>query len=343
MQRGAKFINEAFSDLGGFQMIQHMPGNPQATGKVERAHQVVEEYEKLIGVSDTYGNKPNVEALNRFADWICHRYNNRVCRATGIAPNVAFRATTNPLRMIDARAFDAAFKARDLTCKVQPDVTIVVDDVKYQLSRRDADPFNLLAETGRKIEVYWIDDEPFFACITPDGDEYTVEKIVAKADGAFEQKALPESRSEKTKKALQASQKERVAAIKADRKADASSASVIVPGIDTPIVEPAHDEKILSFPQRIETGDTDRLHELTHQLANDDGPAYSRSLDLFAALDALQREGKAPCEPGRELADTKAWLRDIFAGEELITEADLQAAWNANFSSQPRQRLAAVK
>lgn len=339
MRRGAQFINEAFRELGGFEMIQHLPGRPQATGKVERAHQVVEEFEKLIGVSTTYGSRPTVDALNRFADWLCYSYNNSVCRTTGIAPNIAFRATTNPLRLIDANQFDAAFKARDLECKVRPDITIAVDGTRYQLSRRDEDPFRELAVTGQKVQVYWIDDADFFACVTPAGDEYTVQKIVAQADAAFEFKALPESRGEQTKKALKASQKERIQQLKSE--AAESTPAIIVPGIDTAIPE-AEPTNLIGFPQRIETGDTERLHELTYQLANDDAPAYSRKLDLFAALDLLQSEGKAPCEPCPELTETKSWLRQIFDGDELITEADLNAAWNADLSPQ-RRRLAAIR
>ena len=41
--RGAGFLNEAFKDSGGFTLIQHTPGSPQATGKVERTHQTIEE------------------------------------------------------------------------------------------------------------------------------------------------------------------------------------------------------------------------------------------------------------------------------------------------------------
>lgn len=360
MLRGARFINEAFRDHGGFEMTQHLPGRPQATGKVERAHQAVEEFEKLIGVSDKFGSRPTVEALNRFADWICHNYNNRVCRATGVAPNIAFRATTNPIRRIDPQAFDAAFKARDLVCTVRPDVTIAVDGVKYQLSRRDKDPFGELAVTGQKVNVYWLDDENFFACVTPAGDEYVVEKIVARADAAFEYKALPETRGEKTKKLLKQSQQERIAAIDAETRAIANGRlsdslseipipKIIVPGIDTEIVETERDEKILDFPQRVETGDTDRLHDLTHHLAND-APDYSRKLDLFAALELLQAEEKAPAAPCDQcrsgipnccdLTEIKAWLRDIFAEAELITEADLTAAFE-NRHAPAARRLAA--
>lgn len=329
MKRGARFLDEAFKESGGFELFHHTPGNPQATGKVERGHQIVEEYEKLIGVKAEFGNQPTVEALNRFADWMCDRYNNRICRATGTTPNNAFRATTNPLRMIEPAAFDAAFKARDLHLKVHADVTISVDGVKYQLSRRDADPFNLLAETGQKIEVYWLDDDDFFACVTPAGDEYIVQKIAATPDAHGENKKLPESRSEKTRKALKESQAARSKEIR-DLQKEIETPIIIVPGIDTE-KRVQTNEKILTFPQRVETGDVDRLHELTHHIAND-APEYSRALDLFDALELMQAEGLAPSEPGTELTEMKVWLRAAFAGREVITEAELTSVFaNSEF------------
>ena len=86
--------------------------------------------------------------------------------------------------------------------------------VRYQLSRREADPFNMLAETGQRLEVYWLDEEGFFACVTPAGEEYIVEKIPARADLALEYRNLPETRAERTRKELQRSQKERIRKMK---------------------------------------------------------------------------------------------------------------------------------
>lgn len=324
--RGAKFINEAFKDSGGFILYPHEAGNPQATGKVERTHQIVEEYEKLLGVKAEFGTLPNLDGLNNFADWLCDRYNNRVHRTTGIAPNVAFRNTTNPLRMINPEQFDAAFKARDLTLKVNADVTISVDGVKYQLSRKDSDPFLQLAATGQRIEVYWLDDEDFFACVVPrnnalGGEEYIVEKLVAKADVAFDYKTLPETTTARTRKELKRSQKERKAAVKAaQRHQDAPV--LIVPGIDTKIPERAA-AGVINFPQKIETGDEARLDELTHHVAAQTRD-YSRDLDLLDALDLMQTEDLAPRTPGDELNEIKAWLRVVFNGREIISEGELR-------------------
>jgi hypothetical protein len=340
--RGARFLDAAFKDSGGFELLRHLPGNPQATGKVERAHRIVEEYEKLIGVKIEFGSQPHIDALNRFADWIAARYNSRPHSVTRISPDAAFRATTNPFRKIDPAQFDAAFKARDLSCRVARDVTIMVDSVRYQLSRREADPFNFLAETGQRLEVYWLDEEEFFACVTPAGEEYIVEKIPARADLALDYRNLPETRAERTRKELQRSQKERIREMKAGSASPKSKVQspmseelptldvgpwtldpLRIPGLDTP-PEPSN---VAEFPRLIEEGDRALLDELTHHVA----PAASlpaaisdTPLDLFDALDLLQREGLAPDRPGPELARIKERLKRLFAGRETITETELR-------------------
>lgn len=319
--RGAKFLGEAFKDSGGFILDRHQAGNPQATGKVERAHQIVEEYEKLLGVKAEFGTLPNVDGLNNFADWLCDRYNNKVHRTTGIAPNVAFRNTTNPLRMINPEQFDAAFKARDLTLKVNSDVTISVDGVKYQLSRKDSDPFVQLASSSSRIEVYWLDDEDFFACVIPGGEEYIVEKVIAKADRAGEFKSLPETKAAQTRKELKRSQKERKAAVREAQKHQ-DAPVLIVPGIDTEIPDRST-TGVIDFPQKIEIGDEAKLDELTHHVVAQTRD-YSRELDLFDALDLMQSEDRAPRVPGDELTEVKAWLRSVFNTREIISEPELR-------------------
>jgi hypothetical protein len=382
--RGARFLDAAFKSSGGFELLRHLPGNPQATGKVERAHRIVEEYEKLIGIKIEFGNQPHIEALNRFADWIAARYNSRPHSVTGISPDAAFRAATNPFRRIDPAQFDAAFKARDLACKVGRDVTITVDGVRYQLSRRDADPFSLLAETGQKLEVYWLDEEDFFACVTPNGDEYVVEKIPARADRALDYHAIPETLGEKTRKELRRSQKERIKRLKEPvaentptwskshvttgaqaslpamnaRRSNERSASdspagagaIRVPGFDTESGNANGSERVGSprvgkgaksgnrersesvtgppasnvteFPRPGNEGDRILLDKLTHR-----SPA-APSLDLFDALDLLQREGRAPSVPGDELDRVKQRLKEIFAGRETIAETEFREKLN---------------
>lgn len=343
-KRGEKILNETFRECGGFEMKQHQPGQPQATGKVERSHQIIEEFEKLIGVNASFGNQPNMDTLNRFAADLARRYNNRIHSVTGMAPEAAFRVTTNPKRLIDPAVFDAAFKAKDLSLRVRADVTIQVDRISYQLPRKASDPFNLLAETGQKLEVFWLDDEDFFACVTPTGDEYIVEKCLAKADGAFEQKELPETAAQRNRKSIEASQEERIKAVKKQQKTQ-DEPVIKVPGFSAPLAgaeAPELGDNVSAFPQRIETGNTDVAHRMTHQVA---GAARSnRELDMYAALDLLQRQGKAPTKPCDELKEIKTWLHKLFDGAEFIMESEMMGAFEArNTPAQLPTKLAAVK
>lgn len=330
--RGAGFLNEAFKDSGGFTLIQHTPGSPQATGKVERTHQTIEEYERLIGVKVEFGSAVTIEQLNQFAELVCERQNSRICRTTGLVPNVAFRSTANPYRRIDPAQFDAAFKGRDLSLRIAPDVTISVDGVKYQLSRRDEYPFQELAVAREKIEVYWLDDDDQFGCITPTGDKFIIEKVEAHADESGEFKALPETKQTRNRRLLKTSQKETIREVKERRKANKAAEIdepvFLVPGLDTAEFGEAapQSEKVLEFPRPVVEGNEERLDELTYHLASDK-PAASRRLDSWAALEFLQAEFGVPEAPCEALDAAKAWLRDLFTGKDLVSEADISQAF----------------
>lgn len=330
--RGAGFLNEAFKDSGGFTLIQHTPGSPQATGKVERTHQTIEEYERLIGVKVEFGSAVTIEQLNQFAELVCERQNSRICKATGMVPNLAFRSTANPYRRIDAAQFDAAFKGRDLSIRVAADVTISIDGVKYQLSRRDEFPFVELAAAKQKVEVYWLDEDEQFGLITPTGDKFIIEKVVAAADASGEFKALPETRQTRNRRLVKDSQKETIRAVKERRKAnkdaEIDAPVFIVPGLDTAAFGEAapQSEKVLEFPRTVVDGDAEKLDDLTFGLASE-RPAASRRLDSWAALEFLQSDFGVPEEPCTELDAAKQWLRELYDGKDLISEADISQAF----------------
>ncbi len=346
--RGAGFLNEAFKDSGGFTLIQHTPGSPQATGKVERTHQTIEEYERLIGVKAEFGTAVTIEQLNRFAVLVCERQNSRICKATGRVPDLAFRSTANPYRRIDPAQFDAAFKGRDLSVRVAADVTISIDGIKYQLSRRDEFPFTELAAAKQKVEVYWLDEDEQFGLITPTGDKFIIEKVVAAADASGEFKALPETRQTRNRRLVKDSQKETIRAVKERRKAnkdaEIDAPVFIVPGLDTAEFGEAapQSEKVLEFPRPVVDGNEERLDDLTYHLASDK-PAASRRLDSWAALEFLQAEFGVPEVPCEALDAAKAWLRDLYADKDVISEADIsQAFCDRRAESRSESRLQAA-
>jgi len=80
--RAESILNNAYADAGGFKLVQHEAGNPKATGKIERAHQIIQEYENLIGVS--YKER-TLEELNHFAQQIDLETNWEIHRKIGRA------------------------------------------------------------------------------------------------------------------------------------------------------------------------------------------------------------------------------------------------------------------
>lgn len=325
IQRGADILDKMFAAIGGFKLIQHAPGNPQATGKIERGHQVVEAYEKLIGVKIEYGDVPTLDELQIFAANVCAKYNSRRHRTTGIEPRLRLRQTTAPKRIITTEQFDAAFLSRELTLLLQADVTVVIDGVKYQLPRDDQKPFvSLAALKGVKLTVFYLENADFLIVITPNGDEFTVAKIEAKIQIGRLDEPMPESASAANQRALKASAAERKTRLKAEGK------KLVVPHFDTDFQA----GNVSIFPQATEGGDVAVLDELTHnirQIAED-----SRRLDYYAALDNLQEREIITKPP---FAADIVWLKSLFTETETITEADLDAALttrNAQNTPQPK-------
>lgn len=327
MKRGETILNEAFKDAGGFRVYHPMAGNKNANGKVERAHQIIERYERFVGIKVAYGNEIDIDGLNKFAAWACDQYNNRVHSRTGETPIVRFHRSNKPIRLINDSQFDAAFKAQEINCKVEGDVTVRVKKVSYQLPRQAQYPFLEMAEIGQRIDLVWIDGAEFFVAIASDGQEYSIDKVVAQADAVDEFKALPETKGAQNRRVLAESQKARIKDLKAQRnkiqlaEPDANVETILMPGFDTD--QPVRN--ITQFPRKVEMGDTDLLNELTH-IASDDS---SRRLDLFDALEALQSDEKVPSHPCAELLDAKTWLRGVFGDREVITENELREAWAA--------------
>jgi hypothetical protein len=114
------------------------PHNPNARGKVESSHLLVEKFEKLISLGELAGEVPTIETLNLFAERICDAYNwtstarPERSRKFVFAPATALCEWRRPKFLADA------FKARELSVVVNSDVTISVDAVRWQLpqSRR---------------------------------------------------------------------------------------------------------------------------------------------------------------------------------------------------------------
>jgi hypothetical protein len=218
--------------LGGCRMEQHVPGTPNATGKIEVAHQTLAKYFNLVAARY---QPPSWNDLNELLAGAC-RVKNCVepHSTTGLIPMIRFRAGYEPKRMPPPEILDSAFKADRLNgWSVTAAITISVQNVQYQLPQTamiqgpggvDVDnPFlDRAGKRGRdhKIDVIWPPDADYFLAIA-DGVVFEIPRVVAVADEAGQFKMTAETTGQKTMKTIEASAKERKRTFRAEvRKLD---------------------------------------------------------------------------------------------------------------------------
>jgi hypothetical protein len=312
MTRAASILDRAFADSGGFKLIQHQAGNPQATGKVEGAHKIVEEYEKLIGVS--YRQR-TLDELNEFCVRLCDHYNWKECRATGEKPMIRWQSGKAALRIPPDRLLDSAFKADEFTCKLTAQVTISFKGTQYQLPRKA--PF--IDWIDQSLTVIWPPEETYFWIVGLDGNEYEIERRVAQPDQAGDYKALPDTTRQQSLKSLKASSKARRQAHKE------AGTDLLVPGFETPLVEDTADRPTLMPKPRIETN-PELLAALGPGIVP---PSFAGQLiDYWTALSLLIDE-----ESITNSDADKLWLKSVFDGRDQITDTELREKLAARPSS----------
>ena len=303
MQQVAAILNRAFADSGGFTLDQHLAGNAQASGKVERTHQIFEKFEKLIGVKY---NTPGLEELNDFSRNVCEELNWTKHRTTGVEPAIRFNSTNRVLRVPPPAVLDSAFKIDRHSCKLEADFTVSFEGARYQVPRTR--PFSNWI--NQPVKIVWMPDADFFVLIGLDCNEYEIEKKLAVPDAAGEFKQPQESIRQRTIKELQASAKERKRAHKE------AGTDLIVPYFDT-------DEKVanrpLTMPKPKEEMNPDLLNALSPGAVP---PSYGgRLVDYWSALSLLIEEGLLTNSP-----QDKTWLTGIFAGRAEVTDMEVRTA-----------------
>jgi hypothetical protein len=333
-QRAASILDRGFAENGGFKWEFHAPYNPNAGGKIESSHQFVEQFEKYLGI----GPVPTLDDLNQFAVNFCDLYNWTDHRTTREKPDIRFRAGHGVMRVAPPELLNDAFKAREFSPVVNSDVTISVEGVRWQLPRgarlsatlsgpKDVNnPFIDLAQssTPRTIDVIWPIEAEWFVAIA-DGNEFTLAKIEAVADAAYEHKSVTEPssvRNQKHFKALAADQRQQVAKGK----------QIIRPGIEVPF-EIAAEARPATFPRQ-------RVDPSLAEWANAEPLAAalaSPSIDRWSAASMLQSEEILSSPLTAAESD---WLSAVFNGEEKILESDLRTAVAVRDS---QIRLAEVK
>ncbi len=326
MSRAAQILNRLFEDDGGFRMEQHRAGNPQATGKVERTHQVVEQYEPLIGLFEEAVGEAGatLDRLNDFAREICDRLNWKVHRKTGEAPMLRWQRASTAQRIPPPAVLDAIFTADEFTVPVAADVTVGFEGKRFQLPRRAEFPFAEYASTGRKVKVIRMKGADSFFVAQDDGSVFEVAMVEARPDSAGEFKSLPETKRDRALKDLDASAKER------KRRHKEEGTRVLVPGFDASFKKQGARAGLM--PKRRKEADTSRLAEIAPAAA---AFVEGRPINRWQALDLLRQLRQLDSETPIHSAD-KAWLLTLFGEREEMLDTEIRTAFDARPAERKR-------
>lgn len=325
MRRAASILDRYFAESGGFRLDQHAAGNPQATGKVEVAHQLIEKCERFIGACD---ERPTLDQLNTFTERICQKVNWQVHRSTGEIPAVRFRHGNAVMRIPPAETLDSAFKSAEFERQITAELTFSYEGTAYQLPRNavingERNPF--VDWVGQKVRVVWPTEADYFVAIGPNGTAYEMERRAAAADRAGEFRAVAESVGQQAMKSLKASSDEKRTARLA------SGEHNIVPGIHKDFDLPA---AATIMPRKKQAMDASLLAALTEPGVIPPSMVDGLPIDYWSALGLLITEGSLTSSE----AD-KAWLWSVFGNDTKIMDTEIRAALESRaevIASQPK-------
>jgi hypothetical protein len=318
MQRVARILNEMFGDSGGFALMQHAPGKPRATGKVENAHKWVEEFERFIGVMPV----TTLEELNRFAEAFCRRRNARMHRETGQAPALRWRER-NDFRALPEGRLKELFTALEIEVAVRGDITIQAEGDRWQLPRQR--PYADWAATGKKITVLWPPNADYF-WITEEDANHQITRVRATPDAIGSIRRMPETAAEETLRILAEVPTAGLLTV-ADFEAMTDAATSAAPTALPQRPAPPRPE-ILAALGLPGIGDSPARAEIAEFR-----PAIAEAQNLFsffAAVEFFQQRGDAPTPTSEEdfaaLEKFKSWLRGAFGDRTEMSEPELLAA-----------------
>jgi hypothetical protein len=202
----AKLLNKILADSGGYELVQHLAGNSQASGKVENAHQWVEKAEKYFGLKQQ--DEPlTLEMLNRFAIDKCQERRYAVHRGTLEIPAVRFNDQRRVMRIPPPATLDMVFLADQFTVKLRDDLTFAHKGQSYTVpSEWQALCFS---QCGQEISVTMLPGADFFILIDLAGNEHEIPLVLATPQKAGEFKSLPQTATQRVKKELRESAKAR--------------------------------------------------------------------------------------------------------------------------------------
>ena len=195
----------AIVETGGFEHRTHAPGNAQASGKVEVAHQRVEKMNKFVGLAEQKGIDVTLEQLEEFSRSIDQHDNEvKVHRSTGQTPIARWFGTQTMNRTFPTEMIRAALLFTEAERKIASDMTIVVDKVKYLLPVKHPVTGELSGlRSGMKINVVVPHElDEIFITLPANGGEIAILKTEATVDVAGEFKTAAPSQGETITKAL---------------------------------------------------------------------------------------------------------------------------------------------
>lgn len=205
--RAEKILNAipAIAHSGGYRTSKHLPGNSQASGKVEVAHKWAEKMDKYVGLAQSTGIEVSIDTLNEFAAAICNHHNTAlVHRVTGETPMARWFGTRVTLRTLQPEIIRSALLSDEFDAVIAADLTVAHKGSVYQLPNADRagsrSPFvNFI---GRRVHVVVPHSLDSIYVTLPNGEEYDVDKRLARPDAAGEFRSAPETQTEHLKKRL---------------------------------------------------------------------------------------------------------------------------------------------
>ncbi len=324
-----KVIDKALSEIGGYNVFHHLPGNARATGKIERQHQNSEAVEKLIGLFLDEGRILTLEDLQTFARNTDTRYNSTRHRTTGETPMARWQSKLHTVRMVDYQILKSAFLADSFDITLKGDLTFELKGKTYQLPTDQVfqDLLPRQAITKKKLKVIFADDTEFYTFIDFDLNEYDIQKSLAVSDVAGDFKSTAFSRGERNRKELKQFAKEN-AKQERERKQQGIMPAPI-PYFDSDVV--VEKTNTIQFPKPT----VDVTPQIIEHAPMDprEKEIYSSKIGFWDAVREYESQFK-------QIAECKDFLDSLFANrDEVLPKSEIEDALKLGIQ-QSRLRLA---
>jgi hypothetical protein len=302
-----KILNSVLKDLGGYRHLTHMPGNSQASGKVEVAHRWAEKADRFVGLAVTEGQIVTIEDLNIFADRAARDYNHKVHRGINERPMDRWFSKRVVVRTIDPEIIESALLSDQFESVLDASMTVSHKGKIYKVPGEL--PF--VNYIGQKVKIVVPPSIDLILLALPDGSEYEIQKILATADKAGDFKSTVQSTAEDLTKRLKASRKEEVKAIREKKRLTGQIApvphyNVEMPQPATNIAHFPHEEKIVTFDE------VAAVTPLPQVISRGKDIGYWEAVGMFADRFA-------------NIDDAKEFLLTVFPNEQgAVAKADVQ-------------------